>query len=93
MENALGDVEGVQREYEWNDVEPTVPILETIAAFERGDPTETTGLLDAPLGAYVDLDALGALVRSETTRSITVEIEDYHVQIDGDTVAVTPRDR
>lgn len=88
MRNALGATEGVQRAYDWSESEPTMPLLETIAALEHGDSAETTGLLDAPLNTYVDLDALGALLRSETTLSITLEIEDYTVQIDGSTVGV-----
>ncbi|GAB7011505.1 HalOD1 output domain-containing protein [Halorubrum trueperi] len=77
------------REYDWDSVEPSVALIETIAAFEQDDLTDPVSVLNPPLDACLDSDSLNTLVRSKTAVSITLRIAEYHVQIDENTVEVT----
>lgn len=88
--NPPEDFDGVQHEYDWGEIAPSTAILESIATLEESDKTEVRNLLDSPLHSYFDPDALGTLVRSSQEISITLEVEAYHIQINGDTVGVTP---
>jgi|AntRauTorcE11898_2_1112593.scaffolds.fasta_scaffold04945_2 predicted restriction endonuclease len=83
----------MQREYNWEEVEPAVAILESIAAFEDGDVCKSASVVDPPLHHHVDTDALNAIVRDGSTSSIALRIADYRVQVRGKLVEVTDADR
>lgn len=81
MGEPIAERSGVHREYDWDEVDPTVAILESISVFEHGDVSEAVSVLDKPLATYIETDALDALIRGENTTSVAFRIADYHVQI------------
>ncbi|MXR21717.1 hypothetical protein [Halobacterium bonnevillei] len=80
---------GVQREFDWATVTPGVAILESIAMLEYGEVTKTTDVLAKPLTDYLEVDSLNMLVESNSEVSISFVVDDYQVEIEGDTVGVT----
>jgi hypothetical protein len=80
---------GVHREYDWATVTPGVAILESIAMLEHGEVTKSTDVLAKPLADYLEVDSLNTLVKSNSEISISFVVDDYQVEIEGDTVGVT----
>jgi len=76
------------REYDWEKVEPAVAIIESIAELEDEETTLTSSVLDKPLQAYVDIDALKTLLQSESVPFITLRISHYNIQIRENTLEV-----
>lgn len=86
-------VSGMQREYDWDDVEPAVAVLESIAAFEHGDAGDPASALNPPLQSHVDVDALNAIVREGSMSHLALRIDDYRVQIHGECVDISRAER
>jgi len=53
------------REYDWEAVEPTVAIFESISEFDNEWNSETAPSPDLPLDTYVDTDTHTTLFQSE----------------------------
>lgn len=78
--------EGIRRNCDWESTSPWRALVEALADLEKVDPKE----LDVVLYDYVDPNALDELI-ARSKRSdvlLTFDIEDYHVEIDGETLTV-----
>lgn len=84
---------GLQRQYDWASIPPSVAIIESIAVFDHGDPGRMADVLDSPLYEYVDPDALNDLIRSDTPVTIVFTISDHHIHITENTVCVSPAEK
>lgn len=84
-----GDTTGVQRQFDWESVPPTVAVLEAIAVLEHGTPERSGEVLDQPLNDTVDTDALDRLVRDATSVFVEFSVSNYAIQIRDDTVSIT----
>lgn len=80
---------GVQREFDWATITPGVAVVESIAMLEFGEVKKTSDALAMPLNEYLDIDALNRLVNSNSQMSLSFVVDDYQVEIEGDTVGVT----
>jgi hypothetical protein len=80
---------GVQREFDWGTVTPGVAVVESIAKLEFGEVKKTSDALAMPLNEYLDIDALNRLIDSNSKISLSFVVDDYQVEIHGDTVGVT----
>lgn len=87
------DIGGVKCEFDWGTVSPSVAIVESIEMLEHGEVTNTADVLEMPLKKYIDADALNTLVTSNSQLSLSLEVDDYQVEIEGDTVGVTSSNR
>ncbi|WP_256546782.1 HalOD1 output domain-containing protein [Halobellus inordinatus] len=83
----LGD-RGVEYVYDREKVSPSFALAEAIAEAEDVQATELSEKLDAPIGTYVDLDAIDRLIPEDDEVSVVLRIEEYRIHIDADTVTV-----
>ncbi|QLG29883.1 hypothetical protein HUG10_19935 (plasmid) [Halorarum halophilum] len=90
MTHNLAQLGGVQRQYDWSNVSPTVAIIETVAIFENGELTGAADVLETPLDEHVSTDALNKLVRNDSLTAVSLKIANYHVRISGNSVGVAP---
>lgn len=86
--------DGIRTEYDWTTTEPSVAIVESIAALEGTDPLAFPGDRELVLQEYVEVDALDRLVGSQQggVSDITVEVDQYTVRISGRELVVTPHE-
>lgn len=86
----LGDSE-VEYVYDRETVTPSLALVEAIAEAEDVQATQLSEKIGAPIGAYVDLDAIDNLITEEDEVGVVLRIEEYRIRIDDDTVTVEPR--
>lgn len=87
LDDAARD-DGVRQRYNWQEIPPSVAIIETIERYTETTPGTKDGL-SKPLGNYLEMDALKSLVCGDLPTSITFGIEEYTVTITKNTVRVT----
>lgn len=80
----------IQTEFDWESVEPSTAVIETIAIAANADPSGIE-----PLYESVDPDALDRLIQSDGTRptdnatTVSFTVSEYEVSVNsGGTVAV-----
>ncbi|WP_147435681.1 HalOD1 output domain-containing protein [Halobellus sp. Atlit-38R] len=86
----LGDSE-VEYVYDRRKVVPSLALVEAIAEAEDVQATQLSEKLGAPIGTYVNLDAIDNLVTEEDEVGVVLRIDEYRIHIDADTVTVEPR--
>lgn len=84
----FGVEEPLVREYDWAADSPCFAVVDAIARYED---VETHRMVDdlPVLQETLDTDALDALFKSSLPLSISFDYAGYHVQMTGDTVAVS----
>lgn len=88
--------DGIRTECDWTTTDPSVAIVEAIAAIEGTDPLDFSGNQGLVLQDHVDVDALDRLLGDDrrNVRDLTVEIGGYTVRITAEELLVVPtRDR
>lgn len=86
----LGDSE-VEYVYDRGKVAPSLALVEAIAEAEDVQATQLSEKLGAPIGTYVNLDAIDNLIIEEDEVGVVLRIDEYRIHIDADTVTVEPR--
>jgi hypothetical protein len=81
MERTGANAGSVRAQYDWSTADPTLAVVDAIAALENVRPTELSDVLDTTLAAHVDPDALDTLV-GDGCVSVSFSIDDYRVRID-----------
>lgn len=88
--------DGIRTECDWTTTDPSIAIVEAVAAIEGTDPLSFSGDGQLVLQDHIDVDALDKLLGDErrNVTDITIEIDGYTVQITADELIVVPnRDR
>lgn len=75
--------ERVSRSYGRSTTSPTTAVVKAIADLEGVAPTEVKDELGFTVYEYVDPDAFDTLVTEGESVSVSVDIADYRVWIDG----------
>lgn len=79
----------VVRAYDWGVMSPSVAVIDAIARFEGETTSRMAEQLTPSLADVLDTDALNALLTRNAGLSLEFDFGDYHVQIDGDAIAIT----
>lgn len=79
----------IESQYDWSSTLPSLAIIEAIASIENVKPFALADELDTTLYDHVDPEALNAVVKSNYEVRITFSIDDYRVEIEGDTLSVS----
>ena len=83
--------ESLHCRFDWAEVRPSIAVIESIGVYED-EVDGVAGGVGEPLYHYVDPEALDALVKSQTSTTITLHLDEYHITIRENTVRVSMRE-
>lgn len=78
----------IRREYDFSKTPPSNAILDVLAEFHGTELRDLPSYLEAPLGEYIDIDAVDRLVRQGRHPQICFSIEDTRVCLEDSTVTL-----
>jgi len=80
--------ESVQSQYDWSNSTPSEAVINAIASLEGVEPTALPVELGTTLYDHVDPDALNTLVTGDNPHTISFIVDEYKIQIDGNTMVI-----
>lgn len=76
----------VRSTFDRSEKPPSIAVVETIAAIEDMPPTD----FSITLPDFIKTTSLNELVNSNSDDSVTFSVDQYQIQVNGNTIAVTP---
>lgn len=89
MGRPVGTGEQIVQQYNWAETSPSVAVIDAIASLEGLPTSQMADQLDPPLGQIIPTDALDNLLNTNHMLSVEFGYDDYHVELNGDSVSVT----
>lgn len=83
-----GAADALYRQYDWSEIQPSTAVMDAVAAYDASHHDAADAPAD-PLYAYVDPDAVDALVCSDGHATVGFRLGDYHILIQDTTITVT----
>jgi len=79
----------VRRQYDCTEQTPSVAILDALADIKNVRAVDLSERLGSPLYDTVDPDALDHLLRADPGVTVSLELDQYEVRIDGQELVIT----
>lgn len=86
MNESLQESGTVRSTFDRSEKAASIAVVEAIATIENTPPTD----LSMTLHDYINPTSLDELVSSNSDVSVTFSVDQYQVQVNGNTIAVTP---
>ncbi|WP_121744874.1 HalOD1 output domain-containing protein [Natronorubrum halophilum] len=81
--------ESIQSQYDWSYIAPSEAVIDAIACLEDVESVALSVQLDTTLYDHIDPESLDTLVTGCSTLSISFIVDEYKIQINGNTLIIS----